>query len=113
MDMMWEFVMSGFEGFVGVRERSEKFKADKMDIKMDIKMDMIGGFVMSGFGAFTGVVERTEKFKADKMDKMDIIYINIFLSMLIFRGNWSMKVVFWAVPHEKRAHRLLKLLDKV
>jgi hypothetical protein len=50
-------------------------------------MDMIGVILMLDFGSFTGVGGRVEKFKADKMDKMDIKYINIFLSMLIFRGR--------------------------
>jgi hypothetical protein len=59
---------------------------DKMDIKMDkmdIKMDMIYRFVMFIFWGFIGVRKGVELFKADKMDKMDIKYINIFLSMLI------------------------------
>jgi hypothetical protein len=36
MDIIWGFVMLGFGGFIGVKGRVEKFKADKMD-KMDIK----------------------------------------------------------------------------
>jgi hypothetical protein len=36
MDMIGGIVMPGFWGFIGVKGRGEKFKADKMD-KMDIK----------------------------------------------------------------------------
>jgi hypothetical protein len=50
---------------------------------MGFKMDMFGVILMFIFWGFSGVRGRDEKFKADKMDKMDIKYINIFLSILI------------------------------
>jgi hypothetical protein len=49
-------------------------------------MDMIYRFVMFIYWSFTGLVKRAQLFKVDKMDKMDIKYINIFLSILVLGG---------------------------